>query len=254
MGFMFACLTSSLLAQEIRPDGLQNTKFTMKMDRQPIGLVFRELMERYDLLIGFEESILDRDHSDYNFDTNSPSTAARPLISADGKVPATLTASKSFKGKHRLITLNCENAPLQDVLDTIVGQMQNYTWEIQDGVVNIFPNRGRSDKFEQLLRTRVASFAVKKGQPVRAITEAIIDLPEFQDFLKENRFYFTGLRGGSDVLVRAQYGRPIPEDIRLSDVTFRELLNLTTKAKRGGWAIRMAPTTPLEFQQIDIDI
>jgi len=253
MSFAFTVLASWALAQDRRVE-FQGSKISIHMDKQPLGLVIRYLMEKYDIPIGFEQATLDREHNDYNFDTNTPSTGVKNLTSSDGRVQARLTTSHSFKGKSHLITVDSDNAVLEDVMNTIVRQMKNYTWVINNGVINIFPKRARDDRFEKLLEMKVLNFTVQKGQPVSAITTEIMALPEFKKFLLENNLHFSGLRGGSDTLVRAQYGRFLENDIRLSNVTFRQLLNEATKIKRGGWILKRKLYSRPEEEHIDIDI
>ena len=53
---IFLIGTFSAFGQEKETD-LKDKQITIKMDKQPLGLVFRYLMENYDVPIGFEQSI-----------------------------------------------------------------------------------------------------------------------------------------------------------------------------------------------------
>ncbi len=255
MSLFLTVFAHTQFAQEQNPADINKLKISIHMDKQPLGLVFRELMERYNVPVGFEESDLNRNHRDYIFDTNIPSTGVGKLVSGDGKASITITTERTFEGRSRLFTVNLDDASIEKVMNTIVGQMENYTWKINDGVVNIFPKSAARDKrFQELLNTRIENFAVVKGLPVATITAAIIALPEFQAFLKKENLRFTGWRAGSQLLNRSQYGRPLPDGIRLSNLTFRELLNKTTKIKGGGWILRLKPSSSSPPEQMDIDI
>lgn len=246
--------TFSVFGQEKQID-LKDKRITIKMEKQPLGLVFRYLMENYDIPIGFEESILDRNHIDYDFETNLPAIATHKQQNADGSIKMTTTSEAAFKAKLHLITLDFENGKLKDVFNQIIKQMENYKWEINDGVINILPITGRDERFEKLLGLHIERFIFEKGKTVEDITTKIILLPEFRSFMKQTNFDFHGIRTGVDFVIKAQYGRTIDEGMDFSNLTFRELLNKITKVKKGGWILKwryISRTTGKEL--IDIDI
>jgi hypothetical protein len=234
---------------------LKDKRVSVRIEKQHLALVFRYLMENYDVPIGFEESVLDRDHQDYRFEPNSPAIGTKRMASSDGKVKIDIEAEKVFEAKKYFISVNVENQRLKDVLNTIVSQMENYKWEINDGVVNIFPVKGRDERFEKLLRLNIGNFTFEKGKSIKAITTNIKKLPEFQKFLAENKLYFTGIRSGVDFQINAQYGRKIDEEMHFSNLKFRDLLNKITKIKRGGWILRRKRMSiAIVEEHIDIDI
>ena len=256
--FCFCMITCSLVScpawgQKVDTN-LKTLKVSVQMESQPLGSIFAYLMQVYDLPIGFEQSTLDMSHDDYAFGVNLPAIGTKRIKSDDGKTGVTVGAQRRFKAQNHLITVKVKDEPLERVLDLIVAQMANYEWAMNDGVVNIFPARGRDGRFQKLLDTRVREFRLPSGQPVRAITDAIIRLPELQRFLRENNLFFTGFRPGLDILVKAQYDRPIETPIELSDLTFGELLNRTTKIKRGGWILRKKRSPNPAEEHIDIDV
>lgn len=256
---LFCCLvvcftgTFCISAQNNTVD-LKDKRITIHMDNQPLGVVFRYLIGECDVPVGFEESSLDGDHDDYDFDTSVPAVGTKRMASSDGNVKITVRASRSFQAKSHLITVNLDGEPVEKVFDVIVKQMRNYKWEIDNGVVNIIPNEGRDERFEKLLGLNINRFAVGKGETVRTITTNIRELPEFRLFLAENQLYFTGFRGGSEMLVKAQYDRPLGTGMDLSNVTFRELLNKATAVKRGGWRLVRKKRSRAGEEHIDVDI
>lgn len=232
---------------------ITDLKVTLKLENQALGTVLQALMEEYDIPIGFEQSILDRSHSEYAFHTNLPAIAS--TSKSEGGITLTTSSRNSFEAKSHLISLNADNASLSVVLDDIVKQMKNYVWSLNDGVVNIYPINGRDKRFERLLEMKVSHFKVESGKTVEDITLAIVALPEFRNYIKEEKFHIIYIRKGMDFEVRARYGRPLNRGLEFTNITFRELLNRATVEKRGGWILRwngIGKQSGKEF--IDLDI
>lgn len=241
----------SISAQPIKRDA-KNVRITINMEKEPLGTVFQYLMEKYDVAIGFEQSILDRNHSEYRFNTN---LATPSHTVSNGKITLTTTTRNSFEASLHPISLAFNDASLSDVFDAIVKQMDNYEWKIDDGVVNIYPVEGRDERFEKLLNLKISKFTVKEGGTVEDITLSIVQLPEFRAFIKDTELYFMYVRVGMDFEIKARYGRSLDKGIDLSNVTFREVLNKSTKIKRGGWILRWKGVAKQSGRElIDIDI
>jgi len=231
---------------------LKDKKITIRMEAQPVGEVFMYLMANYDIPIGFEESVLDRVQPDFEFEPNLPAAAEHKTEQGDVKV--TTTVRRRFQAGRQAITLYIDDGSVEQVFDEIVRQMENYRWEINDDVVNIFPVKGRDPRFERLLGMRVQRFTFEKGQTVEDITKNVKALPEFVSFMHENKLHFTGIREGVKFIIKAQYGRVVNKGMDFSDLTFRDLLNRSTKVKRGGWRISWLWITGTGEEYIDIDI
>lgn len=223
------------------------------MEKQALGSVFRYLMESYDIPIGFEESILDSGHSEYAFQTNLPSVGRGKTATSDGRANLEIEVERIFTAEKHPITLDIRNGKLSEVLDRIVDQMANYRWEINDGVVNIFPIRGRDKRFEELLETKIETFNLAAGKTVNDITFRILIMKEFKAWLSKNDLRFNPARTGSSILLKAQYGRTLETELKFSELNFRELLNKITKAKKGGWILkRQSVSNDKEYVYIDI--
>lgn len=234
---------------------LKDTRITIKMENQPLGAIFKYLMENYDIPIGFEESTLDRGLPDNDFNTNLPGKPKNRMKNADGSITFTTTAERVFKAEIHPITVNVINGRLEEVFNQIVNQMENYKWEINDGVVNIFPIKGRDERFEELLGINIQRFTFEKGQTIKDITKNIQSLPEFLRFMGRNKLVFTGVRSGVNFILKAQYGRTIEVGMDFSNLTFRDLLNKITKIKRGGWILKWKWISNTDGEEyIDIDI
>lgn len=255
--FIFLAGNSYAFGQKNEVD-LKDKRITVNFEKQPLGIVFRYLMENYDIPIGFEWSLLDKDHNDYNFDINLPVTAEKILKGSD-TTPEIRSivqpgSKAGFKADFYPITVNFDNAKLEDVLNEIVRQMNFYKWEINDDVVNIFPTQGRHEKFAGLLDTKISQFTFEKGKTVRDITANIKELPEFIKYTENNNLIFWGDRTNVSFRKWVQYDRTIDAEMNFSNLTFRELLNKITKIKKGGWKLEWIITLDKGIELIDIDI
>jgi hypothetical protein len=188
--------------------------------------------------IGFEESTFDAKHFDYLFEVNIPFEESKcRTYSSDGSVKK--CGQTVFKAKEIKFTISVDNEPLENVLNQIVFRMKYYKWEINDGVVNIFPIIGRDYRFENLMNVKVKSFINlsvygKESNIDSYIQASILRTPEIIDYLRENKI----VRSSSRYLSPNE-GRELPCDLKYSNVTFKELLNKITKCKRGGWIIKL---------------
>ncbi len=251
---IFFLIGVSSVSGQKKEISLQEQKITIQMEKQPLGEVFKYLMENYDIPIGFEESILDREHSEYSFQTNLPSVGREKRRSLDGKIDFDIEVEQDFTAEKNPITLDIKNGKLSDVLDQIVNQMANYKWEIHDGVVNIFPIRGRDKRFEELLETKIEIFNLAAGKTVNDITFRILIMKEFKGWLSRNKLRFNPARTGSSILIDAQYGRTVETEMKFSGLSFRDLLNKITKTKKGGWILKWQSVFANGEEYIYLDI
>ena len=200
------------------------------MTQKPLYTVFYRLIQKYDVPIGLEESILDRKHRHYEFEPNIALERFRKEAQSDKEV---LPPVSEFK--ENLITVNFKDAKLKDVMDSIVKQMKNYDWEIRDDVINIFPNQGRDPRLQKLLKVKIPIFYVGMGANVGTIqAQLMLFLPEFNTFLKENN-----LEGNTSGNFSSFENRILPDGMVFKNMTFKELLNAITKSKRGGWMLKI---------------
>lgn len=229
VGFVIILLTglSNVCGQEKNAE-LKDKRITIQIVNKPLVTVFTRLMYKYDIAIGFEESTLDKDHNDYEFETNVPSADQKHAWSDKELI------SNNQKIENHLITVDFKDASLKDVMNEIVKQMKNYTWEINNDVVNIFPIRGRNPKFVKLLNLTFSEFIVPKDRVVGEI-QAIIQFHRgFRAFLAENDLHIYTVRDSANRF----FHKPVPETMKFTNLTLKELLNAITKSKRGGWILQ----------------
>jgi hypothetical protein len=255
LGLAFICVTTMLLLNSAAAEGQSNTgelkgkRLTIHKRNETVANVFAYLIIDCDVPIGFEESTLDRNHNDFDFETNLPYERKRVAVSADGQTRISVTIQRVIEEKPRL-TIDVENVPLAKVLDTIVAQMNNYKWEIHDGVVDIFPVFGRDKRFEELLSTNIETFVLTNPFHIFDIRTRLIHLPEVENFLKTNNIHMSDLR---ESIFNQE--RKLSTDLNFSGLNLRDLLNKITNLKRGGWILKKSDafgTKDKEYFEIDI--
>ena len=247
---MMVVMCGCVSAQSVADESLRDKRVSLHMKAKTFRVITARLMFKYDVPIGFEQSILDNDPV-IRYYQLEPQLPLDPKYMGDIEIPSFTTEVSA----EYLLTVDFENARLEDVMDSIVSQMKNYQWTINDGVVNIFPIKGRDPRLEKLLGSNVDEFLYGKGQPIGSIEPKItFYLPMFQKFLDE---YDLGTN--NDIPYLECYGpnnniecagdRKLTAPIILKDVTFRELLNKITKIKRGGWLLRLTRSRPDDPQR-----
>lgn len=242
--------TICAVGQKIESGSLKEKNITLTMNREPLGKVFRELMIKYDIAIGFEESTFDREHNDYEFETILPDKSQQKIVSTNGEMRISITTERSFSVKQHWITVSVENKKLENVLDIIVGQMENYKWEINDDVVNILPIRGRDINYEGLMKVSIKDFHLERDATFGLIRNEIFSLPEINKFLDEHKIFYSSLRPDPEYI-----NRRLPIELNFSGLSFRDLLNKITKVKRGGWILKqnkLLNTNGKEYIEISI--
>jgi hypothetical protein len=231
---------------------LSDRNVTLKMNDASLGEVFEQLMVRYRIPIGFEESSLDQDHDDYDFGVNLPgSLDTSTIIGSDGVSRASLSMKQVYLAKTRRFDLDFENAPLNEVVNSIVSQMKNYVWDIKDGVINIYPMQGRDPIFERFLDVKISSFTVSKQSSLRSIKYKLMGLPEVMAFLRANEIVSSNLHPG---VLDSAANRQIGIDLKFADLTIGQLLNRIARSKGGGWILKKDEFTKKEIKSLELEI
>ncbi len=237
--------SSKCVAQgkELHLDNIAGTKIRIEIHEGSFGDVVDRLISKYNIVVGFEESTLDRDHNDYDFLTTIPPKIETTLYRSDGSAAVMVSGKQVFIAKVHKLTLNFENEKLSKVLDSIVSQMDNYKWEINDGVVNIIPTKGRDKNFENLLSLEIKSFYLGEDASRGRVRHQIKILPEVKKFLDENGLRTNGFRTGG---VYGDSQRPVGYKFDFSNLTLRQLLNKIAKTKGGGWILKKQDIGPID--------
>lgn len=98
-----------------------------------------------------------------------------------------------IKFKEGKITI--KSGSLKEILDSLIEQEPQYTWEVRDGVINIFPVQLRDEFLKKFLETKIEKFSPLTGWNKFQLRDAIVELPEVKTLLKAenvealNRYY-----------------------------------------------------------------
>ena len=85
-------------------------------------------------------------------------------------------------------TLDLKKGTLTDLLARFVKQHNQYTWEIKDGVVNIFPRSNFRDfVLTELLKVEISKFSVKENTGCWKLVDSLADTVEVRNLLKNYR-------------------------------------------------------------------
>lgn len=239
-------------AQNIQND-IRDKRTSIKVENAAVGKVFQELIYEQGIPIGLEISPLDRDHNDFWFETNLPEYIVRnrqPRQRLNGSLSYEVHVEMLFNAKEHLISLDLKDASIDEVFDSVVRQMSNYRWEMIDGVVNIYPKSDRDPNFVKLLDMDVEKFHLGEKATLMHILSAVYELPEFEQFLEDQKLSVNRLRVGGNELMRRT-----PQDLKMSKVKIREILNSLAKVKGGGWLLRFSKKKSDDGKEIiDLDI
>lgn len=122
--------------------------------------------------------------------------------------------------------LDFKRGTLKELLTKLVGEHDQYLWEIKDGVVNVFPKGGCCDAmFGELLKTRIRSFSVEKKTSCGVVTRSLASTPEIKQFLEAKNISY--LEQG----VNGFYIPHVGDNFRLdvTNMTLRAILNKLIK-------------------------
>lgn len=93
-------------------------------------------------------------------------------------IPIGLEVAMNGSGYSKL-RMNLKKATLEEVLNKIVAEHPEYTWEIKDGVVNVFPKDGRQDPIvKQILGTEIGTLSIKEKTITWDVERALVTTPE----------------------------------------------------------------------------
>ena len=165
-------LQISVFGQSLETD-LINQKVEINLSKATLVEVLSTLAVEYRVAIGLEEA------------TDSRQKINKRMYVEDGKI------------KWKDGTINIKSGTLKEVLDSLVEQEPQYTWEVRDNVINVFPVQLRDEFLKKLLETKIEKFSPQKSMNKFEIRDMIVELPEVKALLKAekvkalNRYYST---------------------------------------------------------------
>src|SRR5258705_10445113 len=144
---------------------------------------------------------------------------ALSTLAVDNFIPIGFEPCNPYKDEFDL-NIDVSDRTLRDLLEKIVEQRPDYRWEFRDGAINILPIRSRDELVNRFLETPIRRFAPQKGLDQLKLRDQIIELPEVQTFLKDNKL--TPNRYG---YVSRSDPHPSQLDLSSSGVDLRQVLN-----------------------------
>ena len=123
-------------------------------------------------------------------------------------------------------TLDLKKGTLTDLLNQFVRHHNQYTWEIKDGAVNIFPKSNfRDSVLDELLNVQISRFSVKENSGCGVLVDSLTNTVEVQKVLKTHGISRSGLNFSGAYF--PQLGRHFKLDV--SDMTVKTILNKVIK-------------------------
>jgi len=115
---------------------------------------------------------------------------------------------------------------LSEFLTQFVAQHDEYTWEIKDGVANVFPKEKYRDPiFKELLETQLKTFSIVEKTSCWALEDALVSTPEIKKILEAHALRVSGRNFSGTYF--PQLGRNFRLD--MSNTTLEALLNTVIK-------------------------
>ena len=88
--------------------------------------------------------------------------------------------------ENKPIVINMQNGTVKDVLNSVIEQNPEYTWEVDNQVINIFPKQNRDLILKQFLEVKFSKFIVKNETSKFGLRESIAKSEEARKFLNNN--------------------------------------------------------------------
>jgi len=122
--------------------------------------------------------------------------------------------------------LSLRSGTIADLLDRFTKQHKEYAWEMEDGVVNIFPRDDYRDfSLDELLKVQISKFSVAENTSCWKLVDSLMKTVEVQNVLKTYGITPSGLNFSGGFF--PQIGRRVAFDV--SDMTLKEILNKVIK-------------------------
>ncbi|MBK8811421.1 MAG: hypothetical protein IPN69_11910 [Acidobacteria bacterium] len=103
-------------------------------------------------------------------------------LSEDHEIPIGLELTENEKFP-RVVSFEISDGTLKDVLGILKTQVPEYSWEVQDGVINFFPAKGRNPILADLLATQVAVLDFRRGSSIYEIRDALLETKELKGLM-----------------------------------------------------------------------
>lgn len=143
-------------------------------------------------------------------------------------------------------SIDFKGGALPELIAEIITQNRLYTWQITEGVVQVYPiDRNPDNQLKELLETNISKFKIKEGTSSWSLVSALISVPEIQKVLTTNKLVYRPRSFSGGYI--PQLGRNFTCDF--SNQTLRSVLNKVIKDSPTAkfWVIKKHVDNPLEF-------
>jgi hypothetical protein len=135
------------------------------------------------------------------------------------RVPGGMVSIQNCDREHPRRPTPLSSGTLRETLDTIVKGDLEWSWQIDNGVVNLLPVQDGAD----LLNVYISKFKVENAQSLDAIVDNLLQLPEVKVAIAKLQ-----LIGGTKIIVQPMSVDPEKRpkySVECNDMTVREALN-----------------------------
>jgi hypothetical protein len=132
----------------------------------------------------------------------------------------------SHDDEFAMYELDLKEGTLTDLLNQFAKKHDQYGWEINDGVVSIFPKHNYRDfGLDELLKVQISKFSVKENTSCWRLVETLINTAEVQNIIKTYRMTQSGLNFSGAYF--PQLGRNFR--LAVSDQPLKTILNTVVR-------------------------
>ena len=125
-----------------------------------------------------------------------------------------------------IYALDLKKGTLTDLLTQFATQHNQYTWEVKDGVVNIFPKPSYRDSvLDELLGAQISKFSVEENSSCWKLVDSLINTLEVRKILQTYGMARSGLNFSGSYF--PQVGRRFKLDV--TNMTVKTILNQVIK-------------------------
>lgn len=122
--------------------------------------------------------------------------------------------------------LDLKKGTLTDLLTQFASQHNQYTWEIKDGVVNIFPKHNYRDLvLDELLGAQISKFSVSENSSCWKLVDSLTNTLEVRKILRTYELARSGMNFSGAYF--PQVGRQFK--LEVTDMTVQRILNKVIK-------------------------
>jgi hypothetical protein len=185
---------------------------------------------RQPLVLQREEGLLDRLLGDVSIKQHNVPVALYDIADKYNIPIGVEVSSEDDPQKDGNISVQINGGTLRDVLNSIVSQNPIYTWDVEDGVINVYPRGNRDPLLQTLLEAKIQAFSVEKKTSRFKFREDLTKRPELKGVL--DSYGVTPVNeifGGRDIAVLGGNFSLNVSDMKVKSILNRVIRDSQTK-------------------------